>query len=485
MDTDTNQSKVGTLLVVLGMHRSGTSVLARAMGTLGGEFGERLLPPVAGVNDKGFFEDADVNALNAEIMKAAGLDWHAMAPVDLGNIDEALLDRLQTTAVELLREKCKDNSTFVLKDPRMTRLLAFWQPVFACLGVRVVYVIAVRSPISVVRSLLKSHQIPEEKSYILWLAHLIPAIEGTRDRERVFIDYDALMDNPKHELSRVSKTTGLPLSASDLEEFEQEFLESDLRNSSFSASDLDVVRSAPPHVKRLVSAMQRAAAMEVEVYAPELEAAVEDGRRYLDSIAPLLRHEWRLVRHVEEVTPILADALARVEALQTMLRENEERAAAALRESEERATAVLRASEERAAAALRDSEERWSNVLCECETRAARELAIRDEAVVSLTHSAADAHRAILEHAQHLEASVRYAEDLKSQNDSLARQIEDLNAARGDDRRALEAAEARAGAQEAALQRAGNDIAQVFASTSWRITAPLRAFRRAGSSRSG
>lgn len=461
MNTRLNQNEAGTLIVILGMHRSGTSVLARAMGALGGKFGERLLPPVAGVNDKGFFEDADVNALNAEIMKAAGLDWHAMAPVDLDNIEAAQLDHLQTRAIALLRDKCEDNHTFVLKDPRMTRLLAFWRPVFVCLGVRVVYVVAVRSPISVVRSILKSHQIPEEKSYILWLAHLIPALEETRDETRVFVDYDALMDDPTRELSRVSQATGLPLSASDVEEFEHEFLESELRNSRFSATDLDVVRSAPPQVKAVVSAMQRAAAAEFDVHAPELSAAVEEGRRYLDSIAPLLLHEWRLVRHVEEMTPALADALARIETLQRMLRESEERAAAALRETEERAAQALR----------------------ESEARAASELAVRDEAVISLTQWVADGNRGIQEHAHHLEASLRYANDLKSQTDFQAARIEELEVAREADRRALEVAAARANAQEAALQRADNDIAQMIASTSWRITAPLRAFRRAGSSR--
>ncbi len=56
-----SSSVTPTLIVVLGMHRSGTSVLTRAMETLGANLGSRLMPAAAGNNDKGFFEDIDVN----------------------------------------------------------------------------------------------------------------------------------------------------------------------------------------------------------------------------------------------------------------------------------------------------------------------------------------------------------------------------------------------------------------------------------------
>jgi hypothetical protein len=425
MNTDSNQKSEKTLIVVLGMHRSGTSVLARAMGTLGGELGERLMPPVVGVNDKGFFEDVDVNAINVELLKAAGADWYSMMPIDLDCIGASLLDRLQTKAITVLREKCAGTDTFVLKDPRLTRLLPFWRPVFACLNLRVVYVVAVRNPISVARSLARVHHFAEEKSYILWLAHLVPALEDTRDQERIFVDYDLLMDAPARELSRVSEATGLPQRAEGLEEFEREFLEDGLRNSRFSANDLDVVRSAPRQVKSVFIAMQRAAVAEIAAHGPELDSAAQEGRRYLDSIAPLLRYEWRLVRHVEEVTPALTDANARMQVLEL---------------------------------ALRDSE-----------ARAASEIAARNQVVLGLERAVAEGRRMIREHVNHLEASQRYANDLKGQAEQSSV--------------ALEALESKAATQEAALRRAGEDIAQVFGSTSWRITAPLRALRRMGSSR--
>ena len=60
------------IIAVLGMHRSGTSAVARGLKALGVELGEHLMPPAANNNDKGFFEDVDVNALNNEILKLIG-----------------------------------------------------------------------------------------------------------------------------------------------------------------------------------------------------------------------------------------------------------------------------------------------------------------------------------------------------------------------------------------------------------------------------
>lgn len=459
--SDTNQKNRNTLIVVLGMHRSGTSVVARAMATLGGEFGGHLMPPVAGVNDKGFFEDVDVNAINVELLRAAELDWYSMTPIDLNCIDASLLDRLQTKAITVLREKCADNDTFVLKDPRITRLVPFWRPVFACLNLRVVYVVAVRNPISVAKSLGRVHHFADEKSYILWLAHLVATLEDTRDQERIFVDYDQLMDAPARELSRVSAATALPLRAEGLEEFERTFLEQGLRNTRFSVDDLDVVRSAPPQVKSVFSAMRRAAMATIDAHSPELDAAAEEGRRYLESIAPLLRYEWRLVQHVEEVTPALSEANARIHALEL-----------ALRESKEQATERLLASEGHAAQRLRDSEEHSANLLRAGEAHAAVEIAARDQVIVRLEQAIAEDQRRREELVDQIGLSEQYANELKTQNEELSV--------------ALDALVSKAASQDAALARARDEIEQVFGSKSWRLTAPLRALRafsRVGSSR--
>jgi hypothetical protein len=57
------------LIVVLGMHRIGTSVITRGLQVLGVELGNRLMPPFEGNNAKGFWEDVDINDLNIEMLR--------------------------------------------------------------------------------------------------------------------------------------------------------------------------------------------------------------------------------------------------------------------------------------------------------------------------------------------------------------------------------------------------------------------------------
>ena len=56
------------LIVILGMHRSGTSAITRGLQVMGVSLGNNLMPPMEDVNAKGFWEDIDLVALNVEIL---------------------------------------------------------------------------------------------------------------------------------------------------------------------------------------------------------------------------------------------------------------------------------------------------------------------------------------------------------------------------------------------------------------------------------
>ncbi len=66
----------GRLVLVLGMHRSGTSTLARGLRVLGVALGKNLLPAHP-CNPKGFFEDAGLYAFNKALLAQLGLTWRS------------------------------------------------------------------------------------------------------------------------------------------------------------------------------------------------------------------------------------------------------------------------------------------------------------------------------------------------------------------------------------------------------------------------
>jgi len=63
-------------IAVIGMHRSGTSMVTKALETLGVELGQQLLM-AANDNQKGFYEDKSIVDLNDRILEYAGMAWYS------------------------------------------------------------------------------------------------------------------------------------------------------------------------------------------------------------------------------------------------------------------------------------------------------------------------------------------------------------------------------------------------------------------------
>ena len=63
-----------TTIIVTGMHRSGTSMVAGILKLCGVYFGDNLLHPQQ-ENPKGFFEDLEFLEINKEILACSGGSW--------------------------------------------------------------------------------------------------------------------------------------------------------------------------------------------------------------------------------------------------------------------------------------------------------------------------------------------------------------------------------------------------------------------------
>jgi GT2 family glycosyltransferase len=238
------------IVVVLGMHRSGTSTITRALKVMGVELGENLLPPMPGVNDKGFWEDADINALNIELLGMLGHDWHTLSPISSEELESPSLGDIKLKAIDLLRKKLRSTPCFGMKDPRMARLLPFWQSVFSHVNAHTSYVISCRNPMSVARSLSARDGFALEKGYLLWQEHMLNSLIWTENCPRVVVDYDCFLDEPAKEMSRISQCLGcsLDVASVDYVEFEVEFLEKNLRHTQFLEKDLSLDRLVPAPV---------------------------------------------------------------------------------------------------------------------------------------------------------------------------------------------------------------------------------------------
>ena len=161
------------LVLVVGCHRSGTSLVTRSLLCLGAELGTRLMP--AGQdNPTGFWENQDAYVLHETILRHMGHRWHDVDPWGpaLTQFADTPEGRRFSRAIEwLLRQETKRHPVFALKDSRISRLLPFYRPILAAVGAEVSVVHVIRHPMAVAASLDKRNGMPIEQGLALWLEH--------------------------------------------------------------------------------------------------------------------------------------------------------------------------------------------------------------------------------------------------------------------------------------------------------------------------
>jgi hypothetical protein len=198
------------LLVVLGMHRSGTSALTGAVVKSGANPGLRLMP-ATNDNPEGYWECAPIVRLNDELLLRLGARWDSVAPLPAGWMALPTVEALREQATEIIAREFDDAKFAVLKDPRLCRLLPFWREPFAASGLTLSCVLMVRRPMEVAASLARRDQFAPEKSLALWYAHLVDAERDSRGVPRATVTYDALLADVAATLARVCDDASFPL----------------------------------------------------------------------------------------------------------------------------------------------------------------------------------------------------------------------------------------------------------------------------------
>ena len=136
------------LLVVLGMHRSGTSALTGALAKSGALPGMQLMPATAD-NPEGYWECAPVVRLNDQVLQRLGARWDSVAPLPAGWMAIPAIEALRAEADRIVAAQFGDAKFAVLKDPRLCRLLPFWRDTFAAAGFTLSCALMIRRPMEV------------------------------------------------------------------------------------------------------------------------------------------------------------------------------------------------------------------------------------------------------------------------------------------------------------------------------------------------
>jgi hypothetical protein len=217
-------------ILVLGMHRSGTSALAGAVNALGAAV-PKTLPKPDRWNPRGYFECARLFVLLDEMLASAGSSWDDWRQLDQNWFHSETAGLHRQKIKELLIEEFGDESLIVIKDGRICRFVPFISSILATLSFDTVAVLPLRNPLEVALSLRERDKFGLPKALLLWLRHVLEAEFHSRQMPRCFVAYEEFVLDWRSHLHRIAENTGLtwPDSSKLSEAKIDEFLTTDLR----------------------------------------------------------------------------------------------------------------------------------------------------------------------------------------------------------------------------------------------------------------
>lgn len=190
-------------IIVLGMHRSGTSMVARLLNMLGAYMGpekaalEYRSGKISPTNASGHWERADVMDINDAILKHGGARWDM--PIPTKSLTYHSLPEDVRHKLELLIYGLDANRPWMVKDPRLCLTLPCWKPLLEV----PVCVLVYRHPAHIAASLAKRNQMPIEKGLALWEYYISQALNHSLHMPRIFVHHDALMHAPAQPVEQL------------------------------------------------------------------------------------------------------------------------------------------------------------------------------------------------------------------------------------------------------------------------------------------
>jgi hypothetical protein len=233
--TTRSQTVARTCLLVLGMHRSGTSALTRALSLLGADLPKTLMGGTDGnavSNPTGHWESEPIAKLNDAILESAGTTWRSSEPFNSAWYETGRFHEFRERALDILENEFDRSSLFVLKDPRVCKLTPFWFSVLSEASIVPRVVSIVRSPYEVAASLFKRNMIERPLGELMWLRYTLDAERDSRLASRVQLSYDQLLRFPSRTLARIGEGLGVvwPRTSIATDEAINSFISSKLRH---------------------------------------------------------------------------------------------------------------------------------------------------------------------------------------------------------------------------------------------------------------
>ncbi len=296
-----NRDSKRQMILVLGAHRSGTSVLSGMLSHLGVDFSDWLIPPGPD-NPKGFFEHEEIWQLDHDLLHVLGSDWDDPGPLPKDWQGWAETHDTQARLRAILKRDYARSPLVGIKDPRMCRLMPLWRPLVEQEGFALKVILALRPPAQVAASLQKRDGTDLQQGAGMWLRYTLEAEAATRGLPRAVVSYEALIDDWRTQANHVATALDLswPRPVDTAADQIDMFIEPGLRHQRHAPDTSDIAQPQRDWLQRAWTALTATSPETPALDAVVAEIAEADtaSSAYIHALRGMHRFNARLQKHL-------------------------------------------------------------------------------------------------------------------------------------------------------------------------------------------
>lgn len=303
-----------TAILLLGMHRSGTSAATRLFNMLGADLPTNLMEPQSD-NPAGFWESSDIASLHDKLFLSLRTTWHDPLPVNPDWFSSNLAKCFEDQLLELLWRDFEKSHLFIIKDPRICKLVPLWKNTLRRFDTEPRFVLLLRNPLEVAKSLQRRNGFTLDKGLFLWLVHTLLSERGTRGDVRSIISYEELLRDWKAVVESASENLSIqfPRQAAEIEEEVDSFLQGRNNRGEFDNRDMSTLDGfgkwlVPMYRELLACAGREARSPDHRV----LDDVFGQIAGQMEKLRPILEEQGTYISEVEERCGRLLESLDRV-----------------------------------------------------------------------------------------------------------------------------------------------------------------------------
>ncbi len=197
-------------ICILGMHRSGTSVAARALKLAGVYLGpEAAMMPPTPDNAAGYWEHLEIYRLHQRLLAQWGRCWVMTGPLPRRWIRSRKAEPFRRELRDLIIKNFAGQVLWGWKEPCTCLLLPLWRDALGSAGTKLTCLFMVRDPLEVAASLFKRDGLAFQRGLRLWFYYNAMALRDAEGLPIIFLHYDRLLTDGEAEMRRCLAGLGL------------------------------------------------------------------------------------------------------------------------------------------------------------------------------------------------------------------------------------------------------------------------------------